>query len=324
MSQLRNEDCPLDQLEINSEATLHRLSTSGAGLIHRTSISGPVPPSPFQPGNNTSHSRPTPNRFPEQDEEELANNSDISTGDELEIGGLEDIGEMGSDWGGISVGYGTEDEEETARKASSVWTIRGGGGGSAGLNVGALGFGSRSPGSERGRAELEMQMQAHNNSPSTSIWHPAVRPGKRKNADDRFEPYAQAFKRRAVSPANSLGPLGSPVLSFTPSSSFPTPPPLSLQQQTSSSLSLPIQIPSPTFGSHSFFSTLNYGSNSTSRSRAGSPVPSSLSSSAGRSSYMGNGGGGGISMIFSGRAEREDAEKNGKETGDTLGRMTLG
>lgn len=35
-------------------------------------------------------------------------------------------------------------------------------------------------------------------------------------------------------------------------------------------------------------------------------------------------GGGGLAMVMSGRAEREEMERNGKEVGDGLGRMMLG
>ena len=91
-------------------------------------------------------SRPTPNRFPEQAIEDDENPS--SSGDD----DGEELGEAGSDWGGMSLGgYGTEDEEE---RRASIWTgIRGG----PGSGSGAASAGGKSPGSERGRMELEVR-----------------------------------------------------------------------------------------------------------------------------------------------------------------------
>lgn len=130
--------------------------------------------------------------------------------------------------------------------------------------------------------------------------------------DERFEPYAQAFKRRAVSPASG----GSPILSLPN-----PPPPTSLTLPPSHTL--PIAIPSPTLGPHhSFFSTISSGM----RSRAGSPVASSLSSSAGRGPGGFLGGNPALGMVMSGRAERDEERSGSKasETTEGLGSMSLG
>lgn len=95
----------------------------------------------------------------------------------------------------------------------------------------------------------------------------------------------------------------------------PLPPPMT---------SMPISIPSPTLPHHSlFFSSL-------AQSRAGSPVPSSLSSSAGRTVNYLSQPQGAIMGLMSGRVEREEgvvanggAQQKLGEAGDTLGRMTL-
>ncbi|KAM0753248.1 hypothetical protein T439DRAFT_378948 [Meredithblackwellia eburnea MCA 4105] len=312
MAELKNEDGPADQLEIASEATLHRLSRSGASTVPPVRSSSSLAAPSFDNGGRptsshgpTSGARPTPNRFPEQaadDEEALDSNS---SGEEVE-----DIGEAGSDWGGMSLGgYGTEDEEE--RKASSIWTgIRGSGpsfSGGVPPNL-AMAVG-KSPGSERGRMEIE-------GVPSTPSWSASGRPGKRKMTDDRFEPYA--FKRRAVSPASG----GSPILFSHSHPSMPTPPPLPMPIAIpNSNLTLPISIPSPTLGPHhTFFSALSGPANNGGRrSRAASPVASSLSSSAGRGSFFG--GSQALGMMM-----RED-ERSGikaSEAGDQLGSMSLG
>lgn len=150
LAELRTETGPADQLEIASEATLHRLSRSGASTVPPVRST----PTPLFAGAlaldggrpSSSHgtgSRPTPNRFPEQaDEEDVA--ADSSSNEDVD-----DVGEAGSDWGGMSLGgYGTEDEEE--RKAS-IWTgIRG-----SGATLAGMSNGGRSPGSERGRMEVE-------------------------------------------------------------------------------------------------------------------------------------------------------------------------
>lgn len=92
--------------------------------------------------------RPTPNRFPEQanDNDEEIDGAAGSSADE------DDPGEAGSDWGGMSMGYGTEDEEE---RKMAIWTgIRGGGGVVQGQN--SLANVGKSPGSEKGRMEVEV------------------------------------------------------------------------------------------------------------------------------------------------------------------------
>lgn len=125
LSQLRTEDGPADLLEIASEATLHRLSRSGASTI---------PSLPFSSAASTSGSKPTPNRFPEQAEEEEVLRAEDSSSSAEEGGG-----DAVSDFGGTMSmgGYGTEDEEE--RRSSAIWTgFRGtGNGGSGGTGLAA-------------------------------------------------------------------------------------------------------------------------------------------------------------------------------------------
>lgn len=148
--------------------------------------------------------------------------------------------------------------------------------------------------------------------PSTPAWHQNMgRPGKRKLVtEERFEPYAHAFKRRAVSPASTTS--GSPILSFAQNL-------LSLPASTNSLLPLPISIPSPTLGHHhSFFNSLNHPY--TNSSRGASPVPSSLSSSAGRTTYPAPT----LLGLMSGRAERESQEEKNSTKIAELGNMNLG
>ncbi|KAK4704071.1 hypothetical protein P7C70_g2140, partial [Phenoliferia sp. Uapishka_3] len=340
LADLRNEDGPADQLEIASEATLHRLSRSGASTVPGLRPTPLLPPTSLPSSSSHVPTRPTPNRFPEHATEDEAFGS--SRAEEKSSDEDGEDAEAGSDWGGMSLGgYGTEDEEE---RRASIWTgIRGAGMGGSGMGINTI-SGGKSPGSERGRMEIEI------NSPSTPSWHASARPGKRKSLstscsfsflylthspfravtnDERFEPYAQAFKRRAVSPAASGG---SPILSFAQHASIPTPPalptmlPLSLSASSAVPIShsLPISIPSPTLGPHhSFFSAGGQGK----RSRAGSPGASSLSSSAGRSGGQGFlSGSQTLGMVMSGRLDREE-EKNGlkaNEAGDALGSMSLG
>lgn len=176
LSQLRAEDGPADSLEIASEATLHRLSRSCASTVPviRPTTGTPINPNSsgeVRPGSSSgglSHSKPTPNRFPEQaeDEEEKREESE---------GSGEGEAEDGSEFGGMSMGYTTEDEDE--QRKSVMWTgIRGGsngGNGNFGLAAGPSSV-RGSPGSERGKMEMDY------NSPSTPGWQNSARPGKRK------------------------------------------------------------------------------------------------------------------------------------------------
>ena len=181
LSQLRAEDGPADSLEIASEATLHRLSRSCASTVPvirpttGTPISSNSSGDARVPGSSSgglSHSKPTPNRFPEQADEEEDKRDDSE-------GSVEGEAEEGSEFGGMSMGYTTEDEDE--QRKSVMWTgIRGGnhgGNGNFGINAGVRG----SPSSERGKMEMD-----YNSPSSTPGWQNSARPGKRKCAFSSF------------------------------------------------------------------------------------------------------------------------------------------
>ncbi|SCZ88977.1 BZ3500_MvSof-1268-A1-R1_Chr1-1g00868 [Microbotryum saponariae] len=342
LSELRSETGPADLAEVLSEAALHRLSRSGASPIagSRSSISSLNASSfPLPSTESATSTGGLANRFPEQiDDVDGAPSPPSSDGDDLALD------EAGSDWGGTMSlgGYETEGEESEQRAKANLWTgFRNGNSNnpvtsahsasSGSNNGGGLGgaalvttHSGKSPGSGGLGEKKSMEMEA----PQTPNWQSSARPGKRKLNDDRFEPYAIAFKRRAVSPAAlSLSPsVASPLLSFTSSTtglpgstssshiSISTPPALASSSATFPAGSLPISIPSPTLGpTHmSYFGT---------RSRAASPVPSSLSSSAGRGAGTGTAAGGFLSFV--GRLEREE-RNGGEKMGDEIGRMSLG
>ncbi|GAA5897234.1 uncharacterized protein JCM6883_006626 [Sporobolomyces salmoneus] len=381
LSDLRSESSPGGDLaaEIASEATLHRLSRSGASTVPplRPSTSLPASTSSqhhhhhhFDPSSSASvpsgsalgtgggilsSSRPTPNRFPEQAEEDdpllVSQISESSSSDEDrdldETGATADL-EIGSDWGGASAtgGYETGPEDggggalEEARKMQMVWNgIRSGGGSRTsvsahhGANSSVSVAKSPSGGSSRG-----MDFENPFNIPQTPSASFTSRPGKRKNIEDRFEPYSHALKRRAVSPAaSSLSPgFGA----TNPSSTLPH----------ATSTTLPVPIPSPTLStislphSHhqSFFTSIHHQQQpGTSRSVVGSPIaPSSLSSSAGRHFGAGFGysafgmGGNGSTAGGGGLSERyRTPSSNGGQIAideerikmdDGIGRMSLG
>ncbi|GAA5985855.1 hypothetical protein JCM10908_006305 [Rhodotorula pacifica] len=240
LTELRTESSG-DQAEIASEATLFRLSRSGAKTVpgmrsscpntsafdaprgahshamsaagggHGSSASGsrsaPGGGNGGSLGGAASGPRPPPNRFPEQIEEDdmLSSHRLGGSSSSSNDGEIDEVAEAGSDWGGMSVGgYGTEDEEE--RRSNIVWNgIRSGPGGSA-VTVATPTSSTRSPGGAtgsgmRGMMDTDIPFAAPQ-TPSSSV---GTRRGKRKLNDDRFEPYAHhAFKRRAVSPAASL------------------------------------------------------------------------------------------------------------------------
>ncbi|SCV71678.1 BQ2448_3266 [Microbotryum intermedium] len=338
LSELRSETGPADLAEVLSEAALHRLSRSGASPIAgpRSSISS-LNASSFPLPSTESNATSTgglANRFPEQIEDvDGAPSPPSSDGDDLALD------EAGSDWGGTMSlgGYETEGEEYEQRAKANLWTgfrsgnnpitsthnaSSGSQGGLGGASLVSMNSG-KSPGSGGMSDKKPMEMEA----PQTPNWQSSARPGKRKLNDDRFEPYAIAFKRRAVSPAAlSLSPsVASPLLSFTSSAgSLPgsssnhtsistSPAVTSSSAATFPAGSLPISIPSPTLGPTqvSYFGT---------RSRAASPVPSSLSSSAGRA---GSGAAAGGFLSFVGRLEREE-RNGGEKMGDEISRMSLG
>ncbi|BGP10002.1 hypothetical protein JCM10049v2_005885 [Rhodotorula toruloides] len=346
LSELKTEASG-DMAEIASEATLHRLSRAGASAVPTLRSSCPpaldakassnLLPAQTGPRPTSTAPRPTPNRFPEQVEDDdpisSHNASSSSSNDEAD-----EAAEVGSDWGGMSVGgYATEEDEE--RRSNVVWNgIRSGPGGSA-VTVATPNGTGRSPGSG-GRAGMELESPfATPGTPTTSL---AARPGKRKMHEDRFEPYAhQAFKRRAVSPAASLT-LSPGFIQQASSSgnggfpsgttSRPTPPPLmpSTLSTMSNSSTQPVTIPSPTGSAphHSFFSSVS-GAPAGTRSAAASPsaaTASSLSSSTG-----GGLGRGFMSFALSDRhkpisvtEERERRNQAMKVEPGAMGRMSLG
>lgn len=159
LSQLRSEDGPA--LEIASEATLHRLSRSAASTIPGPRLpstpsvnhSQPLPTPSSSHGGLPFACRPTPNRFPEQVDEEEDRDKDSDASGDGEA-------EEGSEFGGMSMGYATEDEEE--RKVA-LWTgIRGAGSDKTGttFGMGTGNIGNSSPGSERGKMELDVSPPA--------------------------------------------------------------------------------------------------------------------------------------------------------------------
>ncbi|GAA5959735.1 hypothetical protein JCM3765_000084 [Sporobolomyces pararoseus] len=382
LSDLRSESSPGGDLaaEIASEATLHRLSRSGASTVP------PLRPSTSLPtGSSTSHnhshhhhhhldpsssssvpsgnglgtggilssSRPTPNRFPEQVEEDdpllVSQLSESSSSDEDrdldDTGAVADL-EIGSDWGGASAtgGYETGPEDggggalEEARKMQMVWNgIRSGGGSKASMSAhhasSSAANMAKSPGSGGSRG---MDLENPFNVPQTPSASFTSRPGKRKNIEDRFEPYSHALKRRAVSPAASslsLSPGFGASAANTSSSAIPITPLTS---------TLPVPIPSPTLATSSLPSHQNFFTSihqttpgGGSRSMAGSPIASSLSSSAGRSfgagfGYPGFGGGSGLSERYrtsstasaNGGGSQIDEER--VKMDDGIGRMSIG
>ncbi|GAA5881366.1 hypothetical protein JCM1840_004867 [Sporobolomyces johnsonii] len=361
LSELRSESAPADLAEIASEATLHRLSRSGASTVPplrpssmpSSSAAGsldhrpPAASSSSVPLGGLSSTRPTPNRFPEQvDEDDPLIVSRLSESSSSNDEGDDPALEVGSDWGGMSLGgYGTEEDEERS-KMQKVWNgIRSGGGS---RTTAMLPNSARSPGSgsERGNGGRGMDVEIPFNPPQTPSSAFSTRPGKRKINDDRFEPYAhQAFKRRAVSPAASLS-LSPGFTSTTSSSAHPNPPP---PLPTFPSLpftnphpglnpgtppTLPVSIPSPTLSTaagsagahHAFFSSIQNQTGP--RSVAGSPVASSLSSSAGAAGrgFMGLAlseryrlGGAAAAAAAAGANEDERSKMD-----DGIGRMSLG
>lgn len=164
LSELKTEASG-DMAEIASEATLHRLSRAGASAVPtlRSScppaldakVSSNLPPAQSGPRPTSTAPRPTPNRFPEQVEDDdpisSHNASSSSSNDEAD-----EAAEVGSDWGGMSVGgYATEEDEE--RRSNVVWNgIRSGPGGSA-VTVATPNGTGRSPGSG-GRAGMELEV----------------------------------------------------------------------------------------------------------------------------------------------------------------------
>ncbi|GAA5938818.1 uncharacterized protein JCM15063_004878 [Sporobolomyces koalae] len=326
LSDLKSESAPGGDLaaEIASEATLHRLSRSGASTVP------PLRPASLSGGSNSHHhhhhfshndpttaysslpaggagaggagilstSRPTPNRFPEtiEDDDALLGStiSEPSSSDEdrdlddnlgdPDNGGavLTDL-EIGSDWGGASTngGYETGPEDgpgnalEEARKMQIVWNgIRSGGGSkmtTTAFNPSPAVYSTpsfsmaKSPGSGSSRGGMDVENPF--NTPQTPSSTFSSRPGKRKNIEDtRFEPYSHAFKRRAVSPAASSLSLSPGFGSLNTTTNIP---PL----HTNAS-SLPVSIPSPTLSTTAI--SCQHGASGT-RSLAGSPIGSSLS-----------------------------------------------
>ncbi|GAA6062340.1 hypothetical protein JCM10212_006590 [Sporobolomyces blumeae] len=347
LSDLRSESAPADLSEIASEATLHRLSKSGASTvppIRPQSVPGSTaarfehgrPPNTTFSLGQVASNRPTPNRFPETADEDdsllAANLSESSSSDDQD--GMDDLAglEVGSDWGGMSTnGYETGPEDEEGKKMQMVWNGIRSGGGSRATHAAMLG---KSPGSGGSRG---MEVENPFNVPQTPISSFSSRPGKRKINDDRFEPYSHALKRRAVSPAASSLSL-SPGFGATASTSAIPIAPLS-------STTTPVSIPSPTLSasaSHhqSFFSSIHQplhmttagqtlGAASGTRSIVGSPVASSLSSSAGRTSGFGFPG---FSLGLSDRYRTPGAAGSQQAAGDDdrvkmddgIGRMSLG
>ncbi|GAA6043977.1 hypothetical protein JCM8097_003416 [Rhodosporidiobolus ruineniae] len=384
LSELRTEAAPGDQSEIASEATLHRLSRAGAAVpalrsscppsmdtrlaplsssstSAPTSSTAPHPPSHGFPGQS-SKPKPPPNRFPEsanpEDDDDLLSSarSALSSDSGEDVGAMDEttdnLLEVGSDWGGMSVGgYATEDDDQVERRRSEVvWNgIRSGPGGSAVTVAVPTGVG-RSPGAadRRTPGTAGSGMDVEFVTPQTPSSFTA-RPGKRKINDDRFEPYAhQAFKRRAVSPAASLSL--SPGFHASSAPKHPTPPPipsssLALSISTSTTHTAPVAIPSPTTGSfslppanpppptapphHQFFTSVSASSGFTTslpgtRSAAASPS-TSLSSSAGTASR------GFMSFALSDRhrpiSAREEVERQQammRVEPEGIGRMSLG
>ncbi|GAA5837382.1 hypothetical protein JCM11251_002096 [Rhodosporidiobolus azoricus] len=382
LTELRTEAAPGDQSEIASEATLHRLSRAGAAApalrsscppsmdtrpAISSSSSSSVHPATSTAGTLATGStgapkpKPPPNRFPEQaaeDDDLLFSHGGALSSSSSNDGEPEDVAEAGSDWGGMSVGYGTEDDEE--RRSNVVWNgIRSGPGGAAVTVAVPAGVG-RSPGTgEKRNGGMDVEFAT----PQTPTAFTA-RPGKRKINDDRFEPYAhQALKRRAVSPAASLSLSpgfhassaggGVPSSSSSAGSKHPTPPPLpsSSLSITTSTRTQPVAIPSPTSGTfppssllatssgsqqnhHQFFSALS-GSASLSHLSAGQPGTTgtrSMAASPSTSLSSSAGGGRGFSSFvmserhrpISVREEMERMQREMRVEPEEIGRMSLG
>ncbi|BGP56985.1 hypothetical protein JCM8202v2_004621 [Rhodotorula sphaerocarpa] len=341
-----------DQAEIASEATLFRLSRAGAVTVPGMRSSCPGS-SALDPSRTHAHapssghastagtrslpgsgSRPPPNRFPEQiEEDDILSSHRAQSSSSSNDGEMDEVAEAGSDWGAMSIGgYGTEEEEE--RRSNIVWNgIRGGPGGSA-VTVATPTGSTRSP---NGSASRGMETDIPFAAPQTPSVSAGTRRSKRKLNDDRFEPYAhQAFKRRAVSPAASLslspgfGPSTTHSATSTSSSSRPTPPPpLGNSSLSTSTLpatsSQPVAIPSPPseISHHQFFSTVS-GAGTRSVANSPSATASSLSSSTG-----GGLGRGFMSFALSDRhrpisaVEEREREPAAFATED-VGRMSLG
>ncbi|KAK4052340.1 hypothetical protein OIV83_002142 [Microbotryomycetes sp. JL201] len=264
--------------ELHAEASSADLAdVVSEAALHRLTVSGSRIPAPIQssavmsPSQQKATKARVSNRFPESIADEDI--GDRMASDESSSEDV-DAAEAGSDWGSTShAGCGSDDEDE---KRSSLWrTFRNGNVMPTAIPLAA----TRSPGSDRSRAEPD----------TTSLQH---RSAKRKLGDDRFEPYATVFnKRRAISPAamSPVATLASPLLSQT-HAHISTPPPAPFT-------SLPMAIAPPAL-------------HSLSRSRAGSPAASSLSSSAGRAA-----------MTFAALARDREI---GDEAGDGLRNMSLG
>lgn len=171
LTELRTESSG-DQAEIASEATLFRLSRSGAVTVPGMRSSCPGTTSSLDPRGAHSHApsnggagfasgsrsapggagggpRPPPNRFPEQIEEDdlLSSHRIGASSSSSDDGEMDEVaGEAGSDWGGMSVGgYATEDDEE--RRSNIVWNgFRSG----AAVTVATPSSSARSPGGGSG------------------------------------------------------------------------------------------------------------------------------------------------------------------------------
>lgn len=141
-----------------SEAALHRLTVASSVPPVRStpssSSTNPISACTMPSDARLARTAPLGNRFPEQ-----ANDDEMdrvpSPASSAEDG--DEIGEAGSDWGGMSLGgYGTEDEEE---RRSAIWTGIRGSGSTTGISIpppNTLSTG-RSPGSERGRMDAEVR-----------------------------------------------------------------------------------------------------------------------------------------------------------------------
>lgn len=157
LSQLQSESGPADLAEVMSEAALHRLSVASSVPPVRSTQSSATASlaCPLPPEGRLAKSAPLGNRFPEQanDDEMDRVASPASSGEDGD-----DVGEAGSDWGGMSVGgYGTEDEDE---RRSAIWTGIRGSGSATGMTIPPPNSQStgRSPGSERGKMEIEVSL----------------------------------------------------------------------------------------------------------------------------------------------------------------------
>lgn len=143
-----------------SEAALHRLTVASSVPPVRStpsSSTNPISTCPLPSDGRLARSAPLGNRFPEQVNDDEMDRvpspaSSAEDGDE--------IGEAGSDWGGMSLGgYGTEDEDE---RRSAIWTGIRGSGSTTGISIPPPNNMStgRSPGSERGKMDTEVRLES--------------------------------------------------------------------------------------------------------------------------------------------------------------------